>query len=161
MVRPHAHPWAVQFQDDLEALKELEAGETMWNNGGGMKHIMFEDYEDFIKVDCDELRAKLRTTPTTSTRKQAHHEGKFICKETLTDGTTCNTAWSTQHMLTKHIVNAVGGSHGQLHVGRILTTTNMCVLCDSVFLSAGIAKKAYCRQPQTPALSVGSWEVCM
>eukprot|EP00959_Pyramimonas_sp_CCMP1952_P415467 8705417-Pyramimonas_sp.AAC.1 len=107
----------------------------MWNIGGSLRHIMFEDYEDFVKVDLDELRAKFLATLTTSKHKQARYESKFTCKE------TCNTTWPTQRMLTKRVVNAMGGSRGQLHVGRILTTTGMCALCDSVFLSAEIAKK--------------------
>eukprot|EP00959_Pyramimonas_sp_CCMP1952_P059653 1245966-Pyramimonas_sp.AAC.1 len=83
-LRGLAHPWAIQFQHDLEALKEVQV---------------------------------------SSTRKQYHKDGRFRCTETLEDGSSRNTTLATQHMLTKRIVNAIGGSHGQLHAGRRRTTT--------------------------------------
>eukprot|EP00959_Pyramimonas_sp_CCMP1952_P352420 7383945-Pyramimonas_sp.AAC.1 len=70
-------------------------GGTMWGTGGSTKNIMSEGYEDFTKDDCDELRAKILTTPIKSTHKQVYHESEFIFKETLADGTISNTAWPT------------------------------------------------------------------
>ena len=60
-IHVHAHPWARQLGRDMLALKEIESGESMWTLGGSLQSILFEDFEDFVKIDVDELRAKSLT----------------------------------------------------------------------------------------------------
>ena len=41
--------------------------------------------------------------------------------ESLEDGAICKSKWPSKHALMKHVANTIGGTHGKLNIGRVLT----------------------------------------
>ena len=114
-IRSSANPWALQFQEDMQALAAIDDGQSLLDRLQGCMVLVFTQYcGDFVAVDVSALRGTFAPNcipPPGWVPSPVEEvfdddvddvEHTFICDCTLADGRPCQQGFPTAQALAVH-----------------------------------------------------------
>ena len=147
-IRSSANPWALQFQEDMQALAAIDDGQSLLDRLQGCMVLVFTQYSgDFLAVDVSALRGTFAPNcipPPGWVPSPVEEvfdddvddvEHTFICDCTLADGRPCQQGFPTAQALAVHKSSTKGGTHDNLSDISKVSITNKCPWCKNVFSS--------------------------
>ena len=147
------NPWAVQFQQDIQALGEVDDGVRLVQDLAGSCVRMFTDLrEQFMAVDCTVLRRQFLCVaiPPPGFQDTIHPtvpdvlleaDLQFACDCKLDDGSICSAKFASRHALAVHKFFTKNGTHGQNSVAYQAAVSNVCPWCRCIFVDKRCAKQ--------------------
>ena len=141
----HTNPWALQLQDDVFSLSELDSGacmvECLQQDFGKLFTVC---REDFLYVDPTELRAQffsVRIPPpgwVPDIRPELDEmvdddDMPHVCDCTLDNGVVCGARFATLQQLAMHVRKTKSGNHGRVPEHYRAVVTNQCPWCRMVY----------------------------
>ena len=147
-IRSSANPWALQFQEDMQALAAIDDGQSLLDRLQRCMVLVFTQYSgDFVAVDVSALRGTFAPNcvpPPGWVPSPVEEvfdddvddvEHTFICECTLADGRPCQQGFPTAQALAVHKSSTKGGTHDNLSDISKVSITNKCPWCKNVFSS--------------------------
>ena len=147
-ILPHANPWANQFYTDIQALRQIDAGQALLEYLGERVVLVFTSFaSDFLAVDVSAMRGTYDPVcipppgwippevPELPSSPSPERERPFVCDCILADGRRCGVAFHTAKALATHKSSTKGGTHDAMSDISKVAITNACPWCKNVFSS--------------------------
>ena len=149
-IRSSANPWALQFQEDMQALAAIDDGQSLLDRLQGCMVLVFTQYSgDFVAVDVSALRGTFAPNcipPPGWVPSPVEEvfdddvddvEHTFICDCTLADGRPCQQGFPTAQALAVHKSSTKGGTHDNLSdISKVSITSKMSMVQECFLVGA-------------------------
>jgi hypothetical protein len=163
----NAHPWAIQFINDILSLTRIECGYIFLTDIWPSRSIrqLFNDpdvSEAFTIIDIHELHAHYfhealhnphYQPPLPLQSLDSHEISDFqqTCELRISNGNICGRVFDSLQKLNVHQAKSLGGQHGVIHAGTRLCTSNQCAFCMVIY-----SDQRTCRNHMITAINNGA-----
>ena len=143
-IRSSANPWALQFQEDMQALEAIDDVQSLLDRLHGCMVFVFTQYSrDFVAVDVSALRGTFAPNciptpgwvppPVEVLDDDVDDVAySFVGDGALADGRPCQQGFPIAQALAVHNSSTKGGTHDNLSDISTVSITNICPWCKNV-----------------------------